>query len=153
MKFADIPDSPVIYASDVFLGILVNLSKKFADPQKLLSIRAHNSRLQGIFYSLKMADQKYDVMEPFVFSDSGPFPYCPVLEEAINQLILGGCISYPFTTDWEVIVLLPAGEKFFEEEGGDRFCKEELEEIEDIANHIYTLGVINQDPLSQLARV
>lgn len=152
MGFADILDSPVIRASDIFLGILVNLSKKFVDPQKLLSLRCHGFRLQGIFSRLKMADQKYKVMEPFVFSDAGPEPYCPILQESVDHLVLGGCISRPFVNDWEVLVLLPAGEKFFEELGKQRFSPEELAEIEDIADYIYTLGIINRDHLSQLAR-
>lgn len=92
-------------------------------------------------------------MEPFVFSDSGPEPYCPILEESINHLVLGGCISRPFVNDWEVLILLPAGEDFFEKEGKKRFSDEELAEINDIAKYIYILGVINRDHLTQLARV
>ena len=77
-----------------------------------LAFRSHDYHLQEIFSELTKSG-KYPMLSGFVFSDSGPEPYSPILSESVSRLQLSGLIGRE-NPDYEVVFLRPAAETFFD---------------------------------------
>ena len=93
MRTVTAQDSPVVYASDILIAILVNL-KRLCD-KKQLFLRAGYNELQEIFYKLLQLDNFKYLETCFVFSDSGPIPYCPILQKAVEHLQFANMLCWP----------------------------------------------------------
>jgi hypothetical protein len=78
-----------------------------------LAFRSHDFQLQEIFNDLRSTGS-YPLLEAFVFSDSGPEPYSPTLNESVSRLQLSGLIGRE-NPDYEVVFLRPAADRFFAE--------------------------------------
>lgn len=83
-----------------------------------LAFRGHDYDLQRIFSQLR--DISPELRSKFVYSDAGPVPYSPVLNESISRLQLSGLIGRE-NPDYEVVFLRPAAKSYF-----DNVLKEEL---------------------------
>jgi len=97
-----------------------------------LAFRSHDFQLQEIFNQLRQSG-KYSLLEPFVFSDSGPEPYSPALNESVSRLQLSGLIGRE-NPDYEVVFLRPAADRFFEEVLGSEFDGDQRQQLAEIAS-------------------
>ena len=84
--------------------------------------------MQEIFLQLK----KYSLLETFVFSDSGPIPYSPILNESVSRLQLSGLVGR-YNPNYEVVFLTPAAEKYYDEVLEQQFSTEDKTQLEQIA--------------------
>ncbi len=71
-----------------------------------LAFRSHDYQLQEIFSDLRKTN-KYPLLDAFVFSDSGPEPYSPALNESVSRLQLSGLIGRE-NPDYEVVFVQPS---------------------------------------------
>jgi|SRR3989344_385651 len=79
-------------ASDILIAILVNIKKLSGQEQLFMRVNYHS--LHTIFWSVRTGFETF-FEKYFIFSDSGPFPFSPPLQEAIEQLQLAGMICWP----------------------------------------------------------
>jgi len=100
--------------------------------QKRLAFRSHDFQLQELFNSLRQTG-KYPMLNAFVFSDSGPEPYSPALNESVSRLQLSGLIGRE-NPDYEVVFLRPAAERFFNEVLASEFDESQRKELTEIAS-------------------
>jgi len=77
-------------------------------------------------------------MEPFVFSDSGPEPYSPVLSESISRLQLSGLVGRE-NPDYEVLFLRQSAEQYFDQELRHRLSKQDLGQLQQLAQRFLQL--------------
>lgn len=120
---------------DHILSAVLALAKRELikkDPsQKRLAFRGHDFQLQEIFSQLHETG-KYPILDTFVFSDSGPEPYSPALNESVSRLQLSGLIGRE-NPNYDVVFLRPAADRFFDEvlntEFGDPEIRQQLTEI------------------------
>jgi hypothetical protein len=68
-----------------------------------------------------------------VFSDSGPEPYSPALNESVSRLQLSGLIGRE-NPDYEIVFLRPAADGFFDDVLRDEFDKPQVEQLTKIAS-------------------
>jgi len=117
---------------DHILGAILTLAKKKRSPADRLAFRGHDFNLQLIFRELR---QELDapLLQRFVFSDSGPIPYSPILSESVSKLQLSGLLGRE-NPDYEVLFLMPAAEKFYDEVLQARFSEEEKRQLDQIAD-------------------
>jgi len=103
------------------------------DPSKTrLDFRSHNFFLQEIFSEIQR-EKRYPILDAFVYSDCGPDPYSPVLDESVSRLQLSGLIGRE-NPDYEVVFLQPAAKQFYEEVLRSEFSDPELQvQLTDIA--------------------
>lgn len=102
------------------------------DPGKTrLAFRSHDFQLQEIFNELRQSGE-YSLLESFVFSDSGPEPYSPALNESVSRLQLSGLIGRE-NPDYEVVFLRPAADRFFEEVLDPEFDGSQRKQLTEIA--------------------
>lgn len=120
---------------DHILAAVLTLAKKVLqqkDPQqKRLAFRSHDFQLQEIFNELQ-GTGKYPILDAFVFSDSGPEPYSPALNESVSRLQLSGLIGRE-NPDYEVVFLRPAADRFFDEVLKAEFGAD-LQQLTDVAS-------------------
>ncbi len=101
---------------DHILSAVLTLAKRELEKtsdKKRLAFRSHDFQLQEIFNDLRKTGE-YPILNAFVFSDSGPEPYSPALNESVSRLQLSGLIGRE-NPDYEVVFLQPAAERFFDD--------------------------------------
>jgi len=120
---------PGLLADDVLTGVFA--LAKAASRKERLAFRGHDSALQEIFLGIQQRLHPA-LLKDFVFSDSGPKPYCPILSESISRLQLSGLVGRE-NPDYEVVFLRPSAESYFDEVLKKRFSREDLAQLEQIA--------------------
>src|SRR5947208_11119595 len=119
---------------DHILSAVLTLAKreleKTSESQRL-AFRSHDFQFQEIFNELRRSG-KYQILDAFVFSDSGPEPYSPTLSESVSRLQLSGLIGRE-NPDYAVVFLRPAAEKFYDEILAQRLSPEDLTQLREIA--------------------
>jgi hypothetical protein len=118
---------PVLLPDHVLSAVLT-LAKRHANEGRF-AFRSHDYKLQEVFSELA---GKYPVLGTFVFSNSGPDPYSPVLNDSVSRLQLSGLIGRE-NPDYEVIFLRPAAESFFDRVLRPTLAPNELSQLEQIA--------------------
>jgi hypothetical protein len=121
---------------DNILTAIFVLARKSSNQQEL-RFHGHDSALQRIFWKLS-ENCKSPLLEPFVFSDRGPEPYSPVLSESISRLQLSGFVGRD-NPDYEVLILRPTAEKYFDRELHDRLSEEDTQELRRVADSLLKL--------------
>jgi hypothetical protein len=125
---------PTLLPDHVLSAVLALAKQKLAekDPErKRLAFRSHDFQLQEIFSELRRTE-KYPILQAFVFSDSGPEPYSPVLSESVSRLQLSGLIGRE-NPDYEVVFLRPAADRFFNEVLKSEFDDSQIQQLNEIA--------------------
>ncbi|HLM80241.1 MAG TPA: hypothetical protein VK302_06370 [Terriglobales bacterium] len=97
-----------------------------------LAFRSHDFQLQDVFDELRRMG-KYSILNAFVFSDSGPEPYSPVLNESVSRLQLSGLIGRE-NPDYEVVFLRPAADRFFDDVLRSEFDPSQLQQLTEVAS-------------------
>jgi hypothetical protein len=115
---------------DHVLTAVLTLAKRKSTKERF-SFRAHDYEIQDLFAELSQKD--YSVLKPFVFSDRGPEPYSPTLNESVARLQLSGLIGRE-NPDYAIVFLQPSAETFYDEVVKPEFSEEELREIEEISD-------------------
>lgn len=103
-----------VLASDILAAIFVNL-KRHCEKRQLF-MKVDYNKFQRIFYELMLRDpeSRQCLRNYFVFSDSGPAPFSPLLQKAIAELQLGGIICWPNTQEPDVMRLNPSAEDWYD---------------------------------------
>jgi hypothetical protein len=117
----------------VLSAVLSLAEKQLADENsghKRLAFRSHDFQLQEIFHDLREA---YPILSAFVFSDSGPEPYSPILNESVSRLQLSGLIGRE-NPDYEVVFLHPAANRFFDEVIRKHLDSSDIEQLKKVAS-------------------
>jgi hypothetical protein len=96
------------------------------------AFQSDDSKLQEIFSELQK-DEKYRILDAFVFSDSGPEPYSPALEESVSRLQLSGLIGRE-NPDYDVVFLQPSADGFFDDVLKTEFDGPQLQRLTEIAS-------------------
>jgi hypothetical protein len=120
---------------DHILGaVLVLAEKKYNEHGELnrLAFRGHDFELQQIFSDLRETG-KYGILDAFVFSDSGPDPYSPVLNESVSRLQLSGLIGRE-NPDYEVVFVRPAAERFFNDVLTKELNSSQISQLTEVAS-------------------
>jgi hypothetical protein len=122
-----------ILPDHVLSAVLVLAEKAYAERNKTdkrLAFRSHDFELQEIFHDLR---KNYRILDAFVFSDSGPAPYSPILNESVSRLQLSGLIGRE-NPDYEVVFVRPAADRFFNEVLKGELAQSDLEQLSDVAS-------------------
>ncbi len=127
---------PVALLPDDILAALLVLAKQVSKRDRL-AFRGHDSALQKVFRNL-IHEFPSATMEPFVFSDSGPEPYSPVLSESISRLQLSGLVGRE-NPDYEVLFLRQSAEQYFDQELRHRLSKQDLGQLQQLAQRFLQL--------------
>jgi hypothetical protein len=101
-----------------------------------LAFRSHDFQLQEIFHDLRETG-KYPILDSFVFSDSGPVPYSPALNESVSRLQLSGLIGRE-NPDYEVIFVRSAANRFFDDVLKKNLDPTEINQLEKVASEFLT---------------
>jgi hypothetical protein len=126
---------PAILPDHVLSAVLVLAEKEFIEKNpdnKRLAFRSHDYQLQEIFSDLRNTN-KYSILDAFVFSDSGPEPYSPALNESVSRLQLSGLIGRK-NPDYKVVFVEPAADRFYKEVLSNEFAQSDLEQLSDVAS-------------------
>lgn len=99
--------------------------------KKRLAFRSHDFQLQEIFNQLRETGN-YPILEAFVFSEGGPEPYSPTLNESVSRLQLSGLIGRE-NPDYEVVFLRPSASRFYKEVLISEFDEAQRQQLADIA--------------------
>lgn len=118
-------------AADDVLTAVFALAREGSNSQQQLTFRGHDSSLQRMFWKLKRTCRNR-FLKPFVFSNRGPEPYSPVLSESISRLQLSGFVGRD-NPDYEVMLVKPAAEDYFNRELRIHLSTEDVEELRRIA--------------------
>lgn len=125
------PQSPVL--PDHILGAVLFLAQQKLlekDPnRKRLEFRTYDFKLQDVFNTLQKTNP---ILNAFVFSDHGPDPYSPALEESVSRLQLSGLIGRE-NPDYEVVFVQEAAERFYDQVLRHEFA-DKLGELKDVAS-------------------
>jgi hypothetical protein len=121
---------PVAVLPDHVLSAVLTLAKRRLDKPRF-AFRSHDYHLQKIFSALA-ASGKYPLLGAFVFSNTSPEPYSPVLNESVSRLQLSGLIGRE-NPDYEVVFLHSAADEFFDSVLSKRFSGDELKQLQEIA--------------------
>ena len=124
------PAAELAVLPDHLLTAILTLAKRQSG-QPRFAFRGHDFQLQEIFSEL-VESGKYPVLGRFVFSDTGPEPYSPILNESVSKLQLSGLIGRE-NPDYEVLFLRPAAEKFFDEVLIQQLPPEEMAQLDHVA--------------------
>lgn len=122
-----------ILPDHVLSAVLVLAEKQHsrnATEPKRLAFRSHDFQLQEIFNDLR---KTYSILNAFVFSDSGPEPYSPVLNESVSRLQLSGLIGRE-NPDYEVVFVRKAADRFFDEVLRQKLAPEEINQLDEVAS-------------------
>jgi hypothetical protein len=105
--------SPVL--PDHILGAVLFLAQKQLlekdSTRKRLEFRVYDFKLQDIFKTLQ---KTHPILNAFVFTDHGPEPYSPALEESVSRLQLSGLIGRE-NPDYEVVFVQQTAGRFYEQ--------------------------------------
>ena len=130
-------------AADHVLAAILTLAKKRSGLPRL-AFRGHDFELQEIFNDLSRTG-KYPILRGFVFSDSGPDPYSPVLNESVSKLQLSGLIGRE-NPDYKVLFLRPAAERYYDEVLAGRFAEEDQRQLAEVAREFLGRVDVVKDP-------
>jgi len=117
---------------DHILGAVLALAEKEHARQagsERLAFRSHDFHLQDIFSDLR---KQYPILKAFVFSESGPQPYSPILKESVSRLQLSGLIGRE-NPDYEVVFVRPAANLFYDEVVKESLDSSEIKQLDQIA--------------------
>lgn len=127
---------PATVLPDHVLAAVLTLARREKEKKnstkQRLAFRSHDFQLQEIFDELRR-DRKYTILDAFVFSDTGPEPYSPALDESIARLQLSGLIGRE-NPDYEVIFLRDAADRFYDEVLSFEFGAREIQQLTEIAS-------------------
>jgi hypothetical protein len=115
---------------DHVLSAILTLAKRESKEPRF-AFRGHDYQLQEVFSELTRMG-KYPILSGFVFSDTGPEPYSPVLNESVSKLQLSGLIGRE-NPDYEVLFLRPAAEKFYDEILAQGLSSDDQAQLREIA--------------------
>ncbi|GEM_PF-2604882 len=104
-------DVDALRGDDILLSILVLAARISGNSELSLPV----DELQGLIREFRGGAEGV-ILRCFVFSDSGPVPFSPTLEESIGRLSLGGLVSRYDTQNPEILRINPAGEEYFQKE-------------------------------------
>jgi len=114
---------------DHILAAVLTLAKRERN-EKRFAFRSYDFQLQGIFHELA---GKYPILGAYVFSDSGPEPYSPALNESVSRLQLSGLIGRE-NPNYEVVFLNDAADKFYDEVLSGKFDPSQQKQLSEIAS-------------------
>jgi hypothetical protein len=114
---------------DHLLGAILLLAKR-ASGKERFAFRSYDFKLQHVFDKLR---RNHPILNAFVFSDTGPEPYSPALNESVSRLQLSGLIGRE-NPNYEVVFVLDSAEKFYEGVLGSEFAHSERIELEAVAS-------------------
>ncbi len=115
---------------DHILSAILTLAKRKGGGERF-AFRGHDSTLQRVFREIQREGQ-FPTLSRFVFSNAGPVPYSPVLTDAVSKLQLSGLIGRE-NPDYEVVFLMPAAERFFDQILFPQLSANEKSELELVA--------------------
>ena len=114
---------------DDVLSAVLTLAQRESRSDRF-AFRGHDFDIQTIFSDLS---SKFPVVRKyFVFSETGPVPYSPMLNESISRLQLSGLIGRE-NPDYEVLFLRPAADDYFENDLKGRLNADMLAELTEAA--------------------
>jgi len=120
---------PSLAPDDALSAILALATKQHGGGR--FAFRAHDSELQEIFSDLA---EEYDWLpKVFVFSNTGPRPFSPDLNDSIAKLQLAGLLGRE-NPDYQIIFLRPAAQGYFDKVLAPRLDKESVEQLERVAS-------------------
>lgn len=117
---------------DHILAAVLAIAKRELNRDRF-AFRGHDFQLQEIFSELQKS-KKYPILDAFVFSDSGPEPYSPVLSESVSRLQLSGLIGRE-NPDYEIVFLQDSADQFFNHVLRNEFSHDQLRQLDEIAAH------------------
>lgn len=122
---------------DDILSALLELARQEKGGNSALVFRGHDEDLQNVFYKL---GQKYRsaLLNTFVFSNSGPRPYSPILSDSVSKLQLAGLIGRQ-NPDYEFIFTTPATADYYQVVLSKRFTEDQKNELREIAHGLLEL--------------
>jgi len=115
---------------DHILTAVLTLAKRESKTERL-AFQSYDFQLQKIFSEFQET-KKYPILDAFVFSDNGPEPYSPALNESVSRLQLSGLIGRE-NPDYEFVFLRPAADRFFDEVLKQEFDDSQLQQLTEIA--------------------
>src|SRR5260370_10021647 len=104
---------------DHVLSAILTVAKRRKVPAGRFAFRGHYYALQRVFNELRR-ECNSAILDAFGFSDTGPVPYSPILNDSVSKLQLSGLIGRE-NPDYEVLFLRPAAEDFY-----DKFLSQQL---------------------------
>jgi hypothetical protein len=138
MATAAYPKHAELLPDDVLTALLALAKRKSGRDR--LAFRGHDSDLQRFFRRLSTTCPS-PLLEPFVFSDTGPEPYSPVLNECLSRLQLSGLVGRE-NPDYEVVFLRPSAEAYFTHCLSNRLSEDQTEKLAQIADCFLKLVVL-----------
>ena len=102
-----------------------------------LAFEGHDEDLQTVFFKLAGNDKK-GLLSSFVFSDAGPRPYSPVLNDSVSKLQLAGLVGRQ-NPDYEVVFTTAAAQGYYEHVLSKRLSEEEKKELTEVAKEFLSL--------------
>jgi len=115
---------------DDILTAILALAKQ-ASGEERFYFPGRDSTLQRVFLKLAQECQS-KFLDRFVFADSGPEPYSPILSESISRLQLSGFIGRE-NPDYDFVFLKSAAEQYFDQELRPQLSKADLLELQRVA--------------------
>jgi hypothetical protein len=128
------PAAQTAILPDHILAAVLTLAK-LESKQPRFAFHSYDFQLQEIFNDLQKT-KKYPLLDAFVFSDSGPEPYSPVLNESVSRLQLSGLIGRE-NPDYEVVFLQDAADQFYKEVLSFEFGAPEIQQLTEIASQFF----------------
>ena len=133
------PGQKYVSPDDLLTAILA-LARKDSG-QETFRFRGHDSDLQAIFRHL--VDQSgSSLLSSFVYSYSGPEPYCPTLTEAVSRLQLAGLLGRE-NPDYQVILVRPAAGEYFDNVLRHHLTADDIDELDQVARRF--LDIVSHD--------
>jgi len=129
-----VPTTQATVLPDHILAAVLTLAKK-ESKQERFAFQSYDFQLQQVFNDLQKTG-KYPLLDAFVFSDSGPEPYSPVLNESVSRLQLSGLIGRE-NPDYEVVFLQDAADRFYDEVLRFEFGAPEIQQLTEIASQFF----------------
>jgi hypothetical protein len=127
------PASQNAVLPDHILAAILTLAKRESlkrSKETRFAFHSDDSQLQEIFSDLQ---KDYRILDAFVFSESGPEPYSPALEESVSRLQLSGLIGRE-NPDYEVVFLQPSADGFCDDVLTTEFDEPQREQLAKIAS-------------------
>ncbi len=116
---------------DYILGAVLVNAQRLHGSSNRLRFRGYDFKLQQIFHELSSCPD-FPLLSAFVFSDSGPEPYSPILNDSVSTLQLGGLLGRQ-NPDYEILFLNPSAEAFFDEVLAKELSTDQKAQLEKIA--------------------
>ncbi len=129
------PTAQTTILPDHILAAVLTLAKRESKEEKRYAFQSYDFQLQKVFHDLQR-NKEYSLLDAFVFSDSGPEPYSPVLNESVSRLQLSGLIGRE-NPDYEVVFLQDAADQFYDEVLSFEFSAPEIQQLTKIASEFF----------------